>query len=512
MRGILLKAIQDYTVVAFNKKIAYNEAAYPYWFLDTNGDGTADATESVSANKFPNWSARLLRAAYNFQFALKDPGSYAHNGKYIVEILYDSIADMNAKTPVAGFANLVRNDSNHFDGNTEPYTDWDEDKIAFTGTPPVAVPQGTTTGTDHLVSNSCARCHSVDGFKFVVDNNLDPTVSQQRVNGMNCESCHEDGANFSPLGGNKPARRYVASVTFPFASYPTATSGTPATIIPSTQAQISAVTIYNGAKGTAAADDSFICMTCHRARESKLTIDASDPTGLTATFTLSSKNTHYLAAGATLYGSKAAVAYQYTGKTYVQRWDHDLGYTTPYAVNSGVPVSAAAKAQCTYCHMENGSHQFEVELNATCTGCHSNASSIATLTPAFRAEDNYDNDPTTKPQAEFAVFQARLLLSIQNYCKAAKTAGVSGAEWVGYDGSINAYWFKDTDHSGDLSAAEKVSSNAPKWDSKSYRAAFNYNFSVKEPGAWAHNPKYMLQIMYDAIQDLGGDVTGLTRP
>ena len=29
---------------------------------------------------------------------------------------------------------------------------------------------------------------------------------------------------------------------------------------------------------------------------------------------------------------------------------------------------------------------------------------------------------------------------------------------------------------------------------------------------WAHNPKYALQYLYDSIQDLGGNLTGLVRP
>jgi hypothetical protein len=31
-------------------------------------------------------------------------------------------------------------------------------------------------------------------------------------------------------------------------------------------------------------------------------------------------------------------------------------------------------------------------------------------------------------------------------------------------------------------------------------------------GSWAHNSKFARQAMYDAIEDLGGDLTGLTRP
>jgi hypothetical protein len=30
--------------------------------------------------------------------------------------------------------------------------------------------------------------------------------------------------------------------------------------------------------------------------------------------------------------------------------------------------------------------------------------------------------------------------------------------------------------------------------------------------AWAHNNKYIVQILYDSIDDLDGDLTGLIRP
>jgi hypothetical protein len=44
------------------------------------------------------------------------------------------------------------------------------------------------------------------------------------------------------------------------------------------------------------------------------------------------------------------------------------------------------------------------------------------------------------------------------------------------------------------------------------RAAYNYQWVQKDPGAFAHNGKYILQVLYDSIADIGGDVTGLTRP
>jgi hypothetical protein len=518
LRAILLKAIQDYTVATFNKQIAYNPDAYPYFFLDTNGDGVADATESVSANKFPNWSARLLRAAYNYQFSVKDPGAYAHNGKYVIELLYDAIADINTKVPVANFANLVRNDSGHFDGAAEAFRHWDELSVQWnTATPPAAIPQFTQTSNDGMVDAACSRCHSPnDGFLWVVANGgINATVGHATTDGFKCESCHVEGAVFAPVatntgtdhnGQHKPERIYVDKVIFPYAEQPLpAATGTMSTVIPSTQAQVAAVTIFNGAQGTAAQDDSFVCMTCHRARESKLTLDAADPTGATTKFTLSFRNSHYLGAGATLYGSKAAVMYQYAGKTYAQRWDHDLGYTQPY------PAAAGAKAQCTFCHMGNGSHTFEVEVGpaTACGFCHP-ATSVDQLTPFGRAEDNYDSDPTTKPKAELGVFQARLLAAIQAYCKTATDANNGSlATYVTYNGASYPYFVVDTNKNGVWDAGETTGA---KFDTKGFRASFNYNFSVKEPGCWAHNPKYVLQVLYDSIQDLGGDLTNLVRP
>ena len=167
--------------------------AYPYFFVDPNDNGVVDAGETTSYNA---WTARLLRAAYDYQYAQKDPGAFAHNAKYLIEILYDAIADINAVQPVAGFANLVRNDSGHFDTSAEVYRHWDED-------------------TDHLVDPICARCHSPEGFLFRAKYDIDQTIPAQLSSGMTCETCHETGANFSPLIDNTPARRYIASVTFP---------------------------------------------------------------------------------------------------------------------------------------------------------------------------------------------------------------------------------------------------------------------------------------------------------
>jgi len=50
------------------------------------------------------------------------------------------------------------------------------------------------------------------------------------------------------------------------------------------------------------------------------------------------------------------------------------------------------------------------------------------------------------------------------------------------------------------------------WTPNLLKAAYNYQYYQKDPGAFVHNSKYVLQFLYDSIQAVGGDVQGLTRP
>ena len=109
------------------------------------------------------------------------------------------------------------------------------------------------------------------------------------------------------------------------------------------------------------------------------------------------------------------------------------------------------------------------------------------------------------------MFAARLYAAIQAYCAAAADSAPppSGASYCAYDAAVYPYWYKDTNKNRVVDPGETT---AMKFDSKSLRAAYNYQYYRKEPGAWAHNNKYFVQILFDSIEDLGGDTTGLTRP
>ncbi|HMB23956.1 MAG TPA: hypothetical protein VKP08_14035, partial [Anaerolineales bacterium] len=50
------------------------------------------------------------------------------------------------------------------------------------------------------------------------------------------------------------------------------------------------------------------------------------------------------------------------------------------------------------------------------------------------------------------------------------------------------------------------------WTPRLLEAAYNYQYTQKDPGAFVHNPKYVIQFLIDSIADLGGDVSKYTRP
>ncbi len=88
LQDLLYAQIQSYAKATAGSAIIYSQTAYPYWFVDTNGDGQGQEDELTAANGFKSWTARMLKASYNYQLSVKDPGKFAHGGKYTIELLY----------------------------------------------------------------------------------------------------------------------------------------------------------------------------------------------------------------------------------------------------------------------------------------------------------------------------------------------------------------------------------------------------------------------------------------
>jgi hypothetical protein len=91
--GLLLDFVGRYGTEVAGTGLVYDGGRYPYFFADANGDGMADTTDG-SPVAYASWTPRMLRAAYNWKLVTADPGAYAHNPHYALELLHDSIADL----------------------------------------------------------------------------------------------------------------------------------------------------------------------------------------------------------------------------------------------------------------------------------------------------------------------------------------------------------------------------------------------------------------------------------
>jgi hypothetical protein len=92
----LYSAIQQYARTVGGSSIAFTPDAFPYWHTDTNGNGKIDPDELRPANSYKAYTPRLLQAVYNYTFVLRDPGAAYHNGRYSMQLLYDSLESLAA--------------------------------------------------------------------------------------------------------------------------------------------------------------------------------------------------------------------------------------------------------------------------------------------------------------------------------------------------------------------------------------------------------------------------------
>jgi hypothetical protein len=242
------------------------------------------------------------------------------------------------------------------------------------------------------------------------------------------------------------------------------------------------------ADGKFVADDSNLCIACHQGRESTASVNAAlrgkDADAIDAK--ISFKNIHYFAAGATLFGNDVQGAYQYEGKEYV-------GQNVAHPLN-----------KCKDCH---DVHALEPKLE-TCAGCHGDAKPEEIRFNTDTTDWDGDGDVTEGVAGETQTLADALYAQIQTYATETSGAGIV------YNSAAYPYWFLDKDGNGEPDKDDKgasVNFNG-NWTPKLLKAAFNYQYTQKDPGAFVHNPKYVLQFLIDSIEDLGGDVSKYTRP
>jgi hypothetical protein len=425
LQAMLYGAMQAYASEVAGTPVIYDSHAYPYFFIDSDGDGEVAEEEANFGNRFNVWTPRLAKAAYNYQVSQKDPGEFAHGGKYIIQLLYDSIESLNeALSEPVDLTAASRIDHGHFAGSEEAFRHWDE---------------------DGAVPGSCSRCHSAAGLPLYIEQGV--SIEQPTANGLNCATCHNDLTTFT---------RYESeSVEFP--------SGAVLSLVE-----------FDEENGL----DANLCLNCHQGRQSSGDVDrvigdlGADEIGENLSF----RNVHYLPAGGTLFGSEAQVGYQYEGKEYAGRNEHVNAFNT-----------------CIECH---STHALEVKYE-DCSNCHENVETADDLQSIRVSEVDFDGDgdATEGIAGEIDTIREALLLAMQDYA-----AGIEGVNDIVYDAHAYPYFF---DGEGERYGT---------WTPTLLRASYNYQYATKDPGGFAHNPVYVLQLLYDSLADVGGDVSGMTRP
>jgi hypothetical protein len=501
LKEIMYNSLRAYARDVVAKPIAYDGDTYPYFFNDKNDNGVVDSDETDSANGYKSFTPRLIRAAYNLQVSMKDPNSFAHNGKYMIELLYDSIESLNSRfegkvetaaitrpqmRPVVQAApngrrngallnrgdergeethselagdprfglneseengGLQRVDEGHFDGSGEPWRHWD---------------------AEGEVPASCAKCHSAEGLPYLLENGT-IDKSMEISNGLLCATCHTI----------PPLTRFAGPIKFP-----------------------SGVSQDLG-------DASNLCLNCHQGRASKKSIDQAiaggpGPYGFT--------NIHYFAAAASFFGSEVHGGYEYSGKTYAGR--------NIYANHNGIFTD------CVECHFSTKSFNRKQDdsdahfhkatpSEEDCVLCHGQDISqphpgsdpdqfeFEGIRPAQTPDYDADGNSKESLQDEIKGLEDALYARIQVY-------GASIGAPVVYDAAAYPYFFNDTNGNGIGDPDELVSSNGYKFTAPLLRAAYNLQLSKKEPCGYIHNPRYISQLLVDSIEHLGGNISQYT--
>jgi hypothetical protein len=438
LQETLYAAIQAYAANVVGTPIAYDVASHPYFFIDTNANGVADPEEVNGDNRYNVFTARLMQAAYNYQVTLKDPGNYAHNAKYHIQLLFDSITSLNSVLvePI-DMSSAHRNDAGHFDGTTEAWRHWDE---------------------DGAVPGSCARCHSAEGLPTYLAEGVN--ISAPVAQGMSCTTCHNDLGEFTLYP--------VAEVSFP-----------------------------SGAKVSFGEEEpSNMCLNCHQGRESTVSVNSAiGRAGVgddEVSDALNFRNPHYFASGATLMGTEVKGAYEYEGMEYNGRFEHVRRLNT-----------------CDGCH---DVHTLTLVVEE-CADCHDGVETAEDAKLIRLEQDDveavdYDGDgDATEPVAdEIMTLENDLMTRMQAY--AIETTGTA----IVYNPGRYPYFFIDANGNGTADPDE--GDRFVTWTPRLLRAAYNYKYVGADPGGYAHNADYILQVLFDSLQDIGGPdaVASYNRP
>ncbi len=424
--------------------IVYDSHSYPYFFNDTNNNGRPDDNETNYGNRYTSFTPRLVKAAYNFQVALKDPAGFAHGGKYLIQLIYDSIADLNEAfvNPIE-LAAIHRTDEGHFDGSAEAWRHWDE---------------------DGEVSSSCAKCHSAEGLPHFLETGEIETA--ETANGMLCTTCHT-----SP-----PHVRASGPVEFP--------SG----VIED------------------AGDSSNLCMNCHQGRASKFSVrQALRAEGPYRFINIHYYPTAAVLFGSEVSGGFEYEGKIYAGQNLYPNHDGKLDTCVECHMGSktkgreNIPatdwnhnVMIPDPADCVNCHGQ--------DISQPQPGADPAKFEFTGIRPGNIPD--YDGDGNLWESMKDEIYGLEMTLYRQMQAYAANVLGVP----IIYDSHSYPYFFIDSNGNGEVDPGENIYPNAyPGFDGKLLKAAYNFQVSQKDPNGFIHNARYIAQLLVDSIVDLGGN-------
>jgi hypothetical protein len=240
---------------------------------------------------------------------------------------------------------------------------------------------------------------------------------------------------------------------------------------------LSALRMPSGVELTMLDEPDAVCLPCHQGLAAGAEVDLATkslaPNSLSPE--LEFLSVHLAPAAATLFGSEAGGGYEYPGRAYAARLVHVPGYST-----------------CSGCHDVHG---LEIKV-AECEACHLEVGGPEDLRNRLRVSTidyDADGDTTEGVAGEIETLRLDLWRAIQIY------AEINGHP-IDYLPDQDPYFFD--------AAGEPYQT----WTPVLLKAAYNLHFATMDRGAYAHNPAYMMQLLYDGIQDLGGDILGLIRP
>lgn len=181
--------------------------------------------------------------------------------------------------------------------------------------------------------------------------------------------------------------------------------------------------------------------------------------------------------------------FQYAGRSYAGRFAH-----------------VASASTCVSCHE---AHSTQVQTEG-CLSCHRGVDDIRAIRTRH-ADFDGDGQAHGGIRAEIMGLHESLYRAIQTYATQVSQAP------IGYASRQFPYFFNDTDGDGRISGEEATTSNRyTSWTPRLLKAAYNYQFVAKDPGAYTHNPTYAMQLLYDSLESLSAqidvDLTLLRRP